>query len=122
MTLLALRYGCVVLLMLPFFLYLKPTLPIAVATETMHIKWSWSFAGALFYLVVCYSLLAISLLLMMIGNGEATRVSALFFLVPPVSAIIALAMLQEPISWLGWLGMAVAATGMWFAKNTKQKV
>jgi len=61
------------------------TLPIAIATETMQVKWSWPFAGALFYLVVCNSVLAISLLLMMIRNGEATRVSALFFLVPPVS-------------------------------------
>ncbi len=98
------------------------TLPIAMATETMHIKWSWPFAGAVFYLVVCNSLLAISLLLMMIRNGEATRVSALFFLVPPVSAVIALVALQEPISWLGWLGMAIAATGMWLVKYTKQKV
>ena len=98
------------------------TLPIAMVTETMQITWSWPFAGALFYLVVCNSLLAISLLLMMIRNGEATRVSALFFLVPPVSAIIALVTLGEPISWLGWFGMAVAATGMWLAKNTKQKV
>jgi len=23
--------------------------------------------------------------------------------------------------WLSWLGMAVAATGMWLAKNAKQK-
>lgn len=98
------------------------TLPIAIATETMQIKWSWPFAGALFYLVVCNSLLAISLLLMMIRNGEATRVSALFFLVPPMSAIIALVTLHEPISWVGWFGMVMAATGMWLAKNTKQKV
>jgi drug/metabolite transporter (DMT)-like permease len=98
------------------------TLPVALATESLHIDWSPSFVGALFYLVVCNSILGISLLLMMIRNGEATRVSALFFLVPPLSAIIALVILGEPISTLGWLGMLVAATGVWLAKSGKRKV
>lgn len=98
------------------------TFPIALATESLHINWSASFAGAMFYLVVCNSILGISLLLMMIRNGEATRVSALFFLVPPLSAIIAMLVLEEPISALGWLGMFIAATGMWLAKSGKQKV
>ncbi len=95
------------------------TLPIALATETMIIQWSVPFAAAMFYLVVCNSLLAISLLLMMIRNGEATRVSALFFLVPPATALIAYWVLAEPVSAIGWFGMFIAAAGMWLAKRTQ---
>jgi drug/metabolite transporter (DMT)-like permease len=78
------------------------------------------FALALTYLVLGNSLLAISLLLMMIRRGEATRVSALFFLVPPTSAFIAWLVLDESMSQLGWAGMAVAAVGVWMASQREK--
>lgn len=96
------------------------SLPLAMALEPMNITVSVSFLMALAYLVLCNSLLAISLLLMMIRNGEATRVSALFFLVPPMSAIIAWLVLDELMTPLAWLGMVVAACGVWLA--TRQKI
>ena len=89
------------------------TLPLALLFEPMHITVTPPFLFALAYLVLGNSLLAISLLLMMIRRGEATRVSALFFLVPPVSALIAWLALGEPMSRLAWLGMGVAAIGVW---------
>jgi drug/metabolite transporter (DMT)-like permease len=48
----------------------------------------------------------------MIRRGDAARVSALFFLVPPLAALIALAILGEAMPPLGWVGMAVAAGGV----------
>ncbi|MFK7997213.1 MAG: DMT family transporter [Granulosicoccus sp.] len=91
------------------------TLPLAYFFEPMSITVTVSFLLALTYLVVANSLLAISLLLMMIRRGEATRVSALFFLVPPMSALIAWLVLDEYMSRVAWLGMAVAAVGVWLA-------
>lgn len=91
------------------------TLPLAIYFEPMQIDVTGSFIFALAYLVLANSLLAISLLLMMIRNGEATRVSALFFLVPPTSALIAWLVLDERMASLAWLGMAVAAVGVWLA-------
>ncbi|MNG40987.1 hypothetical protein D3C84_1298760 [compost metagenome] len=38
--------------------------------------------------------------------------SALFFLVPPCTAVIALVILREPIPALAWPGMALAALGI----------
>jgi len=55
------------------------TLPIAFATESMVLDITPKFLFALSYLVVCNSILAISLLLMMIRQGEVTRVTSLFF-------------------------------------------
>lgn len=95
------------------------TLPLAMYFEPMHIDVTGPFLFALAYLVLANSLLAISLLLMMIRNGEATRVSALFFLVPPTSALIAWFVLDEKMASLAWLGMAVAAVGVWLATRRK---
>ena len=91
------------------------TLPLALLLEPVHVTWTVPFALALVYLVVCNSILAITLLLMMIREGQATRVSALFFLVPPVAALIAWVMLGErPGSW-AWVGMCVTAAGVFLA-------
>ena len=89
------------------------TLPLAMLLETMNIEITLPFLLALAYLVICNSILAISLLLMMIRRGEATKVSALFFLVPPVSAVIAWLVLNEKMTTMAWVGMAVAASGVW---------
>jgi len=88
-------------------------LPVAWITEPMHISWTPTFTFALFYLVVCNSILAISLLIMMIQKGEATRVSALFFMVPPVSALLAWLVIKEPMAPAAWVGMVIAALGVW---------
>ena len=81
----------------------------------MRVSVTPEFLIALAYLVLGNSILAISLLLMMIRNGEATRVSALFFLVPPTAALIAWLIMGERMTPLAWLGMAVAAFGVWLA-------
>jgi len=93
------------------------TLPMAFATETMQITITPAFLLALFYLVVFNSILAISLLLMMIRQGEVTRVSSLFFLVPPGAAIIAMIVLKEPMAPLAWVGMLVAVFGVWLVSR-----
>lgn len=94
------------------------TLPIAWFTETMQVQITPSFLFALTYLVVCNSILAISLLLMMIRQGEVTRVTSLFFLVPPGTALIALWVLNEPMAPLAWVGMLVAVSGVWLVSRT----
>ncbi|KRC76579.1 putative amino-acid metabolite efflux pump [compost metagenome] len=91
---------------------LAVTAPLAYWLEPMHIEWTGALLGSLAYLVVGNSLVAITLLLTMIRHGEASRVSALFFLVPPCTAVIALVILREPIPALAWPGMALAALGI----------
>lgn len=98
-------------------------LPLAWATESMHINWTIPFGFSLFYLVVCNSILAISLLIMMIRKGEATRVSALFFLVPPLSAFLAWLIINEPMAPAAWIGMGIAAMGVWIvSRNAAERL
>ena len=88
------------------------TVPLAAVTERFQIDWSWQFAGVMAYLVLGNSLLAISLLLAMIRVGQVSRVSALFYLVPPLSALFAWPLLGEVMPPWGWAGMALAAGGV----------
>ncbi|MGQ7844333.1 DMT family transporter [Granulosicoccus sp. 3-233] len=106
--------------LLQYAVGLAGTLPLAMLFEPMHVSVTVPFLFALAYLVLGNSLLAISLLLMMIRRGEATRVSALFFLVPPVSAFIAWLVLGEQMTPLAWLGMVVAAIGVWMTTRRKK--
>jgi len=88
------------------------TLPLALLTERMTIQWSWEFAAVMAYLVIGNSIIAIGLLLAMIRVGEVARVSALFYLVPPLSALFAWPLLGEAMPLMGWAGMALAAIGV----------
>jgi drug/metabolite transporter (DMT)-like permease len=87
----------------------------AAAFEDPHVDWTTDLAISLAYLVVANTLVSITLLLAMLRNGEAARVSALFFLVPPLAALIAWVMLGEDLDDLAWAGMAVAALGVGIA-------
>ena len=93
------------------------TLPMAHYFEHMPVHWTGSLMFSLAYLVLCNSLIAISLLLAMIRRGEAARVSALFFLVPPLAALIARLVLHEAMPTAAWLGMGLAAAGVALASS-----
>lgn len=88
------------------------TLPLALLLDDGHIDWTMPFVAALAYLVIGNSLIAISLYLAMIRAGEVSKVSALFFLVSPCSALIAFVLLGEAMPALAWVGMALAASGV----------
>jgi drug/metabolite transporter (DMT)-like permease len=96
---------------------LAGTLPFAMAFENLHITWNLPFVLALGYLVIGNSIIAMSLLLAMIRAGEVSRVSSLFYLVPPLSALIAWPVLGEAMPLLGWLGFALAAAGVLLARR-----
>lgn len=87
-------------------------LPLALAFEAEPVSWTSDFAVALAYLVVANSLISISLLIFMLRRGQASRVSSLFFLIPPTAALSGWLLLGETLSPLAWCGMAVAAIGV----------
>ncbi|MES0882774.1 DMT family transporter [Roseibium sp. SCP14] len=94
------------------------TAPLAYFLEPMHITWSWQFTLSLAYLVLGASLLAITLLLAMIRRDEATRVSALFFLVPPTTALLAYVFVDETLAWISLPGMVLAAAGIFIVSRS----
>lgn len=89
----------------------------AAAVEPFEVRWTWPLFWSLAYLVIANSIVAMTLLLAMVRYGQATKASALFFLVPPVSALIAWLILGEPLSPVTWVGMAVAGFGVWLVRG-----
>lgn len=87
-------------------------LPLAYAFEPMRLNLTPNLIGVLAYLVLGNSIVAITLLLAMLRVGEASRVSALFFLVPPLTALLAWGVLGEALPPAGWAGLAVSAAGV----------
>ena len=96
---------------------LLTTLPLAFLLEDRTVQWSLPLGLSLLYLIVCNSLIALTLLLMMIRSGEVSRVSALFFLVPPMAALIGWLLLDEQMPPLAWVGFALAAAGVAIATS-----
>lgn len=86
--------------------------PLAAIAETMVVDWTLSFVLALTWLVLVLSFGAISLLMLLIKAGEASKVASLFYLVPPVTALMAWGLFGEELNAVGLAGMALAAFGV----------
>ena len=86
--------------------------PLAFALEGFAVAWTPKLAGALAYLVLGNSLVAVTLLLALVRRGEASKTASLFFLVPPMAALVAWLLAREMLPPLGWVGMFCAAVGV----------
>ena len=87
--------------------------PLAAATETMVIDWHPEFVVAIAYLVVANSIVSIGLYIALLQRGDATRISALLYLVPPLAMLLAWAILGEAFTPGALAGLALAAAGVW---------
>jgi drug/metabolite transporter (DMT)-like permease len=86
--------------------------PFALLFEHRHIVWSGEFVFALGWLCIVLSLGAISLLFILIRRGAAAKVSSLFFLVPPCTALVAFLLFGETLSPVALAGMAATVIGV----------
>ncbi|MGF1628864.1 MAG: DMT family transporter [Kiloniellaceae bacterium] len=80
--------------------------------EEQRVDWNGELIFALAWLVLLLSLGAVSLLYWLIRRGEASRVSSLFFLVPPVTALVAWPVFGETFGPLALAGMVVTVIGV----------
>ena len=87
-------------------------LPLAALTESMHVTWNGQFVFALAWLSIVLSLGAISLLYFLIKRGKATQVSSLFYLTPPVTAVLAFMFFGETLTFAAMAGMVIAVVGV----------
>ncbi len=87
-------------------------LPLGLAFETLQVRWTPQFVGALSWAVLVLSLGSISLLLLMIRRGAVTQVASLFYLVPPVTAVMAYLMFGETLGMKALVGFVIAVIGV----------
>jgi len=98
-----------------FLQFLAAALMMGIASfvfDTQNVQWSGEFVFALAWLVVVLSLGAMTLLWMLVRHQAATRVASLFFLVPPVTALIAWPLFGETFSYKSALGMGLVVGGV----------
>ncbi len=74
--------------------------PLAVVIEGFEVTWSWPLLGAMAFLVIFASILAVNALHTLMRRGEATRVTSLLYLTPIIAVV------------LEWLLFAVVPTGL----------
>jgi drug/metabolite transporter (DMT)-like permease len=84
----------------------------AFAFETRVVDWTPAFIFALGWLVFVLSLGAIWLFYFMIRRTPAMRVTSLFYLTPPVTALMAWIIYDERLAPLALVGMAICVTGV----------
>ena len=92
---------------------------LAGSLETREIQWSGEFIFAILWLVIVLSVGAISLLSMLIRRGAASKVASLFYLVPPVTALMSFFVFDETLGPLELVGMAAVVVGV--AMVTREK-
>jgi drug/metabolite transporter (DMT)-like permease len=87
----------------------------AASFEPLTVNWSTNFVSALLWLAVVNSTIGVNLLYWLIRRGAASRVTSLFYLVPPVTSVIAYFTIGERFGQNFLFGSAVAIAGVLLA-------
>lgn len=90
--------------------------PLALVFETRPVEWGPTFVFALGWSVVVLSVGAISLLYWLLRHGAASGVARLFYLVPPVTAVMSWLLFGETLDALAMSGMVMIAAGVMLAR------
>ena len=80
--------------------------------ETRAVQWTPSFIFAMSWQVLVLSIGAIWLLMVLIRQNSASRLSSLFYLVPPLTALEAYLLFNEQLGWVAIVGMAIVVVGV----------
>ncbi|MEO8935871.1 MAG: DMT family transporter [Burkholderiaceae bacterium] len=98
--------------LIQFCASLLVTVPLALLFEVWNVRFTQEFIGALVWSILVLSIGGMALLFPLLRRGEATRVTSLFYLVPPVTALMAWAVFGERFSQRAMIGMACAVVGV----------
>lgn len=85
---------------------------LAVPTETMVVEWNSESIFALAWLVIALSFGAVTLLYVLIRQGAASKVSSLFYLVPPVVAVEGYFLFGEVLTPAALVGLGAVVVGV----------
>lgn len=92
-------------------------LPLAWWLEGLNLHLSPAAIGGMAWVILVNSCSGLLLYLWLLRRGAAGRVASLFFLVPPVTAILAAGVLGARFGALDAVGVGLAATGVWLGQR-----
>ena len=86
--------------------------PLAWSIEGFKVNWAWPMLGAIAFLVIGASILAVNALHTLMRHGEATRVTSLVYLTPIFAVVLELAMFRVVPTALSLIGITVTCAGV----------
>ena len=89
--------------------------PLAIGFEGLEADWTGEMILGIAWLVVGLSLGALTLFWILVRNGAAAKVASLFYLVPPITAVMGWLVFGERLGLMALIGMAVVAFGVLLA-------
>jgi len=84
----------------------------ALLVEQVTTAWTPTFLAAMAWLILAVSLGAYGLMWVLLARTDATRVASLFYLGPPVTAVMAWLAFGDTLMPSDWLGMVVVGVGV----------
>jgi drug/metabolite transporter (DMT)-like permease len=90
----------------------------ALRFEGLHAEWDEVLILSSLWLSLVNSIVAIGILFVLLRRGAASRVATLFFLVPPVTAVMGFAAFHETLSPIAVAGFALTAAGVYLGART----
>lgn len=94
----------------------------AVRSEHWHFEMTQRTVLSLAWSVIVLSLAAILIMLWLLHRQAAAQVSSLFFLTPALSTVQGALLFQEHIGALAFVGLAIAAAGVWLATSAEKAI
>ncbi len=86
--------------------------PLAWFIEGAAVRWSWSLVGAIVFLVIGASILAVNAFHTLMRRGHATRVTSLIYLTPIFAVALELLMFDVMPSAISLAGIAITCLGV----------
>ena len=88
-----------------------------MTVETYYLEWTLEVTLSMIWIIITVSIGAITILMILIRSGQMAATSSLFFMVPPVSALMGYFFFGETLGIIGMVGVAVASFGVWLVNK-----
>ena len=95
---------------------------LALCFEDFFINYSNSFILAMSWQILAVSLGAFLILMWLLKNNKANETSTLFFLIPPISALLAFLILEETFTSFDFLGLFLSCLGVFLVSKKQIKI
>ena len=95
---------------------------LALCFEEFFINFSNDFILAMSWQIFAVSLGAFLILMWLLKNNKANQTSTLFFLVPPVSGLLAFLILEETFTSYDFLGLFLSCVGVFIVSKFQIKI
>jgi drug/metabolite transporter (DMT)-like permease len=97
---------------LQFAISLAVLAPLAFAVEGAQVRWEWGLFGAIAYLVILASILAVNALHTLMRHGDATKVTSLLYLTPIFAVVFEFLLFDVVPTALSIAGIGVTCAGV----------